>query len=353
MSFLNFVVWGNRVQQWLLAAALMIVLLLVFFIARAFLRRRLMDLSRKTNSEFSPFFISLVDETGTLFLVVMAVYLGMQSIVFSLQTQVFLRVVVTIVFLLQLGFWVNSFVSFFIARRVKHTLAENADNATAISAMGVVLKGFVWSIVVLLVLDNIPGVQVTTLLASLGIGGIAIGLAVQNILSDLFASLSIALDKPFVIGDFITVGEFSGTVEHVGLKSTRVRSIQGEQLIFGNNDLLSSRIRNFKRMARRRAIMLIAVTYQTPHEKLASIPDIIRQVVKNVDEALIYLDRVHLKEFGTYSINYEVVYFVESSEYIKYMDLQQAINLEIHRIFEQEEIEFAYPTQSILIKNQT
>jgi small-conductance mechanosensitive channel len=242
-------------------------------------------------------------------------------------------------------------IAFLIARRVKRNLESDADDATMVSTLGVVIKGIIWAVVLLLVLDNIPGVQVTALIASLGITGIAVGLAVQNILGDLFASLSIALDKPFVIGDFINVGEFSGTVEHVGLKSTRVRSLSGEQLVFGNNDLLSSRIRNYKRMANRRVPFLLSVTYQTPYEKLVQIPTIVQEVIESVDSEIVTFDRAHFKEYGEYAIRFEAVYLLTTADFRHYMDIQQAVNLGIYQRFAEAGIEFAFPTQSVIIEN--
>jgi len=204
-----------------------------------------------------------------------------------------------------------------------------------------------WSVIVLMALENV-GIDITALVAGLGVGGIAVALAVQNILGDLFASLSIVLDKPFVIGDFIIIGDYMGTVEHIGLKTTRIRSLSGEQLVFANNDLLQSRIRNFKRMYERRVVFNLGVVYQTPHEKLQKIPQIVREIIEQ--QHPVRFDRAHFKSFGDFSLNFEVVYWVQNPDYTVYMDIQQAINLEIYRRFAEEGIEFAYPTQSIFVE---
>jgi len=194
-------------------------------------------------------------------------------------------------------------------------------------------------------------VNITGLVAGLGIGGIAVALAVQNILGDLLASLSIVLDKPFVIGDSIVVDSFSGTVEHIGLKTTRIRSISGEQLVFSNNDLLKSRIQNYKRMQERRVVFGFGVTYQTPLEKLPLINRIIREIIAAQPNSR--FERVHFKEYGDSALNYEVVYFVMTPEYGIFMDVQETINLEIFRRFQEEGIEFAYPTRTVLIQKET
>jgi small-conductance mechanosensitive channel len=199
----------------------------------------------------------------------------------------------------------------------------------------------------LIALDNIPGVEVDTLVASLGIGGVAAALAVQNILSDLFASLSIALDQPFEIGDFIVFGGDMGTIERIGIRSTRVRSLSGEQLVISNTDLLDSRIHNYKRMAERRVVFSFGVVYETPPELLARIPGIVEEIIAQQGQTR--FDRAHLKEFGDFSLNFEAVYYVLAPEYGTYMDIQQAINLALHARFEREGIEFAYPTQLVYL----
>jgi small-conductance mechanosensitive channel len=176
---------------------------------------------------------------------------------------------------------------------------------------------------------------------------VAVALSVQNILGDLFASLSIILDKPFVIGDFLIIDDYMGSVEYVGLKTTRVRSLSGEQLIFSNSDLLKSRIRNYGRMFERRVVFSIGVTYDTSREKLRRIPGIIREAIEAEDKTR--FDRSHFMNYGDYSLQFETVYYVLSADYNSYMDIQQAIYFAIHEAFEQEGIEFAYPTQTLFV----
>ena len=189
----------------------------------------------------------------------------------------------------------------------------------------------------------------TGILAGLGIGGLALALAVQNILGDLFASLSIVLDKPFVVGDFLAVGEHLGSVEKIGLKTTRLRSLSGEQLVFSNTDLLNSRVRNFGRMFERRVVFTLGVTYQTPRDKLKLIPRIIREAVEAQQNTR--FDRSHFSQYGDFSLNFESVYYVLSRDYNQYMDIQQSIYLAIHEGFEAEGIEFAYPTQTLFLEH--
>jgi small-conductance mechanosensitive channel len=249
--------------------------------------------------------------------------------------------------LIQIAILCSHSVSFWVRRFREQKLASNAGAVTTLTSVGFVLRMLIWIILFLIGLDNL-GINITTLIAGLGIGGIAVALAIQNILGDLFASFSIVLDKPFVIGDFIIIDDYMGTVEHVGLKTTRIRSLSGEQLIFSNADLLKSRIRNYKRMYERRVVFTIGVVYQTPYEKISQIPAIIRTAVESNSQAR--FDRAHFKEYGDFSLKFEVVYWIHDPDYTVYMDIQQAINLDIFKQFSEAGIEFAYPTQTLIVQ---
>jgi small-conductance mechanosensitive channel len=214
-------------------------------------------------------------------------------------------------------------------------------------AVGFIARLGVWMIILLIALDTL-GVDITALVAGLGVGGIAVALAVQNVLGDLFASVSIILDKPFVVGDFIVLDDLRGTVEYVGLKTTRIRSLSGEQLVVSNSDLLQSRIRNFKRMTERRVTFETGVVYGTPTAKLRDIPDLTRAAVESQSNAR--FDRCHFKTFGASALIYETVYFMTVPDMDAYMDTQQAINLALYERFEALELEFAFPTQTIFVK---
>jgi small-conductance mechanosensitive channel len=252
-----------------------------------------------------------------------------------------------IVVVLQVATWANVAITAIIKGRISATREEDPAEATTMAALGFLVRLVVWAVLILAALDNL-GIEIAPLLAGLGVGGIAVALAVQNVLGDLFASLSIVLDKPFVIGDFIVVGDMAGTIENVGLKTTRVRSLSGEQLVFANSDLLDSRIRNYKRMFERRILFTIGVTYQTPREQLQRIPTMIREAVEAQENAR--FDRSHFKAYGNFSIDFETVYYVRLPDYNVYMDVQQDINLAIHEAFENEGLEFAYPTQTVIIE---
>jgi small-conductance mechanosensitive channel len=343
-------VLGNSTTEWTVAILASIATLLVLQILRIFLLQRLAKLIFRRRQNAERVSIKLARQTKFIFMVIISIYVGSRFLRMPESLHTLLALTAGIAFTIQLGLWAHALIDAIINNRREGVLPDEAGSVTTVNVIGLIAKGTVWTIVLLLVLDNIPGIQVTTLIASLGIGGIAIGLAVQNILADLFASLSIALDKPFVIGDFIVVGEYRGSVEHIGLKSTRLRSISGEQLVFGNGDLLGSRIQNFKRMIRRRVVFNVGVTYQTTADQLATIPVKLREIVEAQENTT--FDRAHFQEFGDFSLVFEIVYFVEEPDYIVYMDIQQRINLEIMRYFETAGIEFAYPTQTVLLQSQ-
>ncbi len=327
---MNWVLWGNSVAQWLTALGLWVGVSAGLFLLRWLLARR----------ETSLAFVNvLAQRTRGYFILAVGAYAASLWLHLSAPWHEGLRVGVVLAALLQVGLWFSGWIQMWIQRRIREQAEKDAAQATNLNALGVLLKAGVWVVVVVLMLDNLPNVEITTLIASLGITGIAVGLAVQNILSDLFSSLSITLDKPFVIGDVITVGEFTGTVEHIGLKSTRLRGLPGEEVIFSNSDLLNSRIRNFQKMERRRVGFEVVVAYTTPQAVLQRIPELLRECVLGRDQVV--FGRAHLKALGDFGAVFECVYFVESPEYDFFMDTQQAVLLAIYQRFEAEGITLA------------
>ena len=348
MNFLLGEFQGNPVWRWLAAAG---VLLFAGFVFRILLRvtvRRLRTLVNKTPGQFDDLLVDLLQKTRFLFIFVVSLYAAVLILVLPSWAETTLRGIFVVAVLFQAGYWGNAFVEFWIRRSVKRRLAEDTATATTMSALGFVAKMVIWAIVILVALDY--NIDVTALIAGLGIGGVAIALAVQNILSDLFASISIIVDKPFVIGDFIVVGEQMGNVEKIGLKTTRVRSLTGEQIIFSNNDLLSSRVRNYKRMFERRIAFSVGVTYQTTPDQLEEIPALMEEIVSSQPDAR--FDRCHFKSLGDFALQIETVYYVLVADYAAYMNVQQAINLALMRAFAEREIEFAYPTQTLIVRRE-
>ena len=251
--------------------------------------------------------------------------------------------------MLQAALWISKFIDCWLERGVARQGVVDSGVVTALELIGFAGRAVVWGLTLLFVLSHL-GFNITALVAGLGVGGVAVALAVQNILGDLFASLSIVLDKPFVVGDFIVVDSLRGTVERVGIKTTRLRSLDGELLVFSNADLLKSRIRNFKRMFDRRVEFTVGVTYQTPLEKLRLIPQWLGNIVGEQQHAR--LDRAHFKQYGDSALVFEVVYYVLDPAYNTYMDVHQAINLAIFERFGREGVEFAYPTHTVHLAHE-
>lgn len=248
------------------------------------------------------------------------------------------RAVIGATLVVQAGLWLGSFLQEFVTRYAERKTTDRSALANALSLVQIFINVGVWSIVALVLLSNM-GMDVTALVAGLGVGGIAIGLAAQSIFADLFASLSIILDRPFMRGDFVVFGDNMGTIERIGIKSTRIRSLSGEQIVISNANLLQSTIRNYQLLYERRIQFTINVSYRTPVDKIAAIPEILREVVAARPKTR--FDRGHFKTFGDQALIFEVVYFVLDPDFNTYMQVQQDINLDIMRAFEARNIEFA------------
>lgn len=347
MESLEQVFLGNTLMQWGFSLGVAIATFFAFQIVKLIVIVRLRKLAATTETDFDDFIIKLLDSTKFLLLVILSLYAGSMMLEMSESVRGYLRSIAIISFLLQAMLWGNRLIDYAVIRFTEQRMdEEDPASATAAGIVGTVAR-IVFVILVSLVGLATVGFDVDALVAGVGIGGIAIALAVNGILQDLFGSLTIALDKPFGVGDFISVGEFSGTVEHVGLKSTRVRSSTGEQLVMSNSDLLGSRLRNFGRMEERRGDMSIGVTYDTPAAKLEAIPAMIQAIID--EEELARFDRAHFASFGDFSLNFVVVYWMLNPAYAGFMDTTQSINLKIVRRFEQEGIEMAFPTQTIYV----
>jgi small-conductance mechanosensitive channel len=337
----------TTIGQWLLALGLFLLVVTILRLVASMTIRRLESFTKRTRPELDDFLVELLRKTKGLFIILLGIWTGSFFLTLSPENDDWLRRALGIGLLVQGALWAVGVVNHFLGCYRRQQAEEDPSMATALGALGFVAKAVVWAIFVLLILQNL-GVEITAILAGVSVGGIAVALAVQNVLGDLFGSLSIILDKPFVIGDFIVVGEFSGTVEHVGLKSTHIRSVSGEQLVFSNSDLLGSRIRNYKRMQERRVVFTVGVTYDTPPEALEAIPGMVRGIVEAQDRTR--FDRCHFKAFNDSSLDIETVFFMTVPDYDAYMDVQQAINLELFRRFAAEGIEFAFPTQTIFVE---
>ena len=319
------------------------VLLLVSLVV-GFARRKL-HRAAETEGAVDDFLLDVVRRTSIALLIVPALYAGSRAL--PAEPSPLLRTLTRISLIAQVALWSAAVVDLFLRRYHRRRVESDPAAITTIRAFRLAALSAVWCVATLVALDNL-GLDITALVTGLGIGGVAIALATQNILGDLFASLSIVLDKPFVVGDFIRSGEQMGVVEQIGLKTTRVRSLSGEQLVFSNNDLLQSRIQNYKRMEERRVLFRLGVTYQTPKALLARIAPMVRNIIETAGN--VRMDRAHFAAFGDSSHDFEFVYYVLSADYNVYMDVQQTINLAIVEAFEKEGIEFAYPTRTLYLQ---
>ncbi|HYB22259.1 MAG TPA: mechanosensitive ion channel family protein, partial [Solirubrobacteraceae bacterium] len=279
----------------------------------------------------------LIARTSRVFLWGVALWLASRDLTFPPRLERWLTGGLVVLFWMQAALWAMAAVRFAIDRRRQR--ATGPDTLLK-SSMEVILFGagiVIWGVAALLALDNL-GIEIRPLLAGLGIGGIALALAVQTVLGDLLASLSIALDKPFGLGDFLTVDDCQGTVEHIGVKSTRLRSLSGEQIIMSNGDLLKARVRNYGRLQERRVLFVLAVHYETPVATLAAVPRAVREIIEATPDTR--FDRCHLLRCTDTALEFEVVYFVTRPEYKVYTDAQHGINLRILERFRVMEVSF-------------
>lgn len=340
---MNYTFLGNTALEWLAAAGVALAVMLALYGVKGLLVRRVGALAARTSTRYDDVVVAALASTRMPVMLVIGLYAGSTMLDLGEKAALFLSRAAMAAALIQAAIWADSAVRAWLAQ-YRASPQVDPGRATSTAALGFIVRIVVWAVFLLMVLDNL-GFNITTLVASLGIGGIAVALAVQNILGDLFASLSIVLDKPFVIGDFIVVGDSLGTVEYVGLKTTRVRSLTGEQIIFSNADLLNSRIHNLRRMEKRRVVFSVGVTYDTSEELLRALPGEIANIIKAQDT--VTFDRAHFKGFGASSLDIEVVYIVNSADYAAYMDVQQEIYLQIYRRFGELGADFAFPTQTL------
>lgn len=347
-EILELTYWGNTLHNYLISFAFIIVGFVVLHLIKNYVLSRLKKIVSRTESNLDDIALQVVERFGIPIFRVLVIYWALELLTLHANVQKWLRIaygVVTLYFL----------ISFLLAlvRKILEAQVLKLENGESklrqIGGIMVVLKIIVWSVGLLLLFSNL-GYNVTTILTGLGIGGIAIALAAQNILGDLFNYFVIFFDRPFEVGDFIVVDDKKGTVENIGIKTTRLRSISGEQLIIANSNLTSSRIHNFKRLESRRVIFKLGVVYGLPLEKLKMIPDIIKNIV--VKSELVNFDRVHFASYGDFSLNYEVVFFVNTPDYNTYMDILQQINFDIYEQFALQKIDFAFPTQTLVFNSK-
>ena len=334
------VYYGNALRNWGEAFVTFGLWFTVLPLARATIGRRLARRTADHPVNFLLLLRALIDATTRIFMLAVAIYLALRWLKIPPRAEKIVDTSILVVTWWQVGHWLSALVKHVIEVRRGREFA-GTEGAASLNILRFVAVMIVWVIAILMLLTNL-GVKVGPLIAGLGIGGVAIALAVQNVLGDLFASLSIALDKPFRVGDFLAIGDDRGTVEQIGIKSTRLRSFTGEQIIMSNGEVLKSRVRNYGLMPERRAELSLRIAYETPRALVAELPKIIEAAIRA--EPKVRFERAHFARYGDYAFIFEAVYFVEDGDYRVFMDAQQSINLRLLEEFSRRGVTLAYPT---------
>ncbi len=336
----------NSILDYLIFLSIFFIGILAVRILKSIILHRLKVWAKKTTTTIDDFLIHISEKTLLPILYFGTFYLATRSLTLNPALSKVIDVLGVIILTI---FGIRFLVAIINYALETYWLKKEKDAAKKRSLKGIltVIKVIIWGIGIAFLLDNL-GFKISTVIAGLGIGGIAVALAAQAVLGDLFSYFSIFFDRPFEIGDFIIVGDYLGTIEHIGIKTTRIRSLGGEQVVFSNTDLTNSRVRNYKRMDKRRVVFKLGVTYQTTLQQVKEIQAIITNIIKNINDTI--FDRAHFFSYGDFSLVFEVVYYVMSRDYNKYMDIQQEINFAIKEEFEKRGIEFAYPTQTLFLE---
>jgi small-conductance mechanosensitive channel len=341
---------GIPPTDWLISAIVGVVVWAALWILRDLIASRYKKYSSARNPTLIRLIAYLIGNTKQILFFAVALDVAQESLTLPDRVQRIVSNTVLILILIQVGLWAGRSVRFYLEMK---ELERGADRvfSGSLDIINFVAQMLIWSLLILVALDNL-GVNITALLAGLGVGGVAVALALQNVLGDLFASLSIALDKPFVIGDNLTIDTFVGKVEHIGIKTTRLRSDSGEQIILSNADILKSRVRNFGRLPQQRILATIRLSYATPAEKLKEMPQLLQRIVREYSQAR--FERCHLRSLGESSFQFELSYFVQQPAVNSLLDLQEAVNFRIIEEMRRLGVDFAYPAQLVLLdKPQT
>lgn len=341
---LDTMLWGNAVRQYLISIGIGLALALTFKLFETFILQRLVNLSRKTAISFDDVIIKAIRCVNNWFYIIVAFYFSVKVLSVPTWFSEVMLVVLVITTTYQFIHILNIFIEYGV------TLNQDEDDPSSDSIVQLITTVFsvtAWLLSFVFILGQF-GVNITSLVAGLGIGGIAIALAVQSILGDVFDSIAIFFDKPFKVGDFIVVGDDMGTVEKIGLKTTRLRTLTGQELVVPNSELTSAHINNYKRMEERGVKFTVGLAYDTPTETLRSFPDVLKEIIERHDN--IELDRANLLELGDSALLFEIMYYIKDSDYYVYTNTHEAILLGILEHCEKHQVEIAYPTQTVFVR---
>lgn len=342
---------NNTAWEYILAFGIFVVGVVVLKLFRSYLLVRLARLAEHSKTDVDDALIRTVTKVSAWFYVMVPLYIGSLYLTLHPTAEKTMNILFLVVVVYEAVRALERILTYALQRYIRGTKKEpegmDPHHEAMLRVGAIIVRGVLWVIALLLIASNL-GFNVTSLVASLGIGGIAVALAVQNILGDLFSSFSLLIDKPFQIGDFIVIGQDAGTVKRIGMKTTRIATLRGEELVIPNKELTTARLQNFKKLERRREVFLFGVTYETDAKKLATIPDMLKEIINEVEH--VEFDRCHFSAYRESNLEFEAVYFIDTADYEVYMDIKQAINLSLFNRFAKEKIEFAYPTRTIYVK---
>jgi small-conductance mechanosensitive channel len=342
----------NSVQAWLTGALTAAIVLFIGLLARRLLVARLGTIASRTTNHIDDMVVSMIGETRVWVIIAFAIFAGLAPLYLPPRLEGAVAPAMKLVFLWQAAVWGVAGVAFWVRHQLDTRTGTHSHTSIAmIGALGIGAKVLIWVLIFITSLRSVFNVEITPLITGLGVGGIAVALAVQNILGDVLAALAIVFDKPFDVGDPIGVDQISGTVEHIGLKTTRLRSDTGEQIIIGNGDLLKSRLRNYKRQQFRRWIFRIDITLETPPDLIARVPKMIEEIITKQNP--VKFERSHVALLTEFSARIETSFVVLDPDYSKYIAIQQAINLEILKRLAAEKVKLAYPTRTVFFEGET
>ncbi len=348
-SFFNLEILGNTIEEYFWAVLIFLLVMIVLKIFQKFLIDRIKKITQKTKTDIDDIIVNAISGIHWPFYVLMSFYIAIKFLNvhnFVAQWSYYLLLIAIVYYIIR---GLQEFIDYGTKLIVEKRKEEDDEMRLGIiTVLNTIIKILLWVGAILVILSNL-GYNVNSLIAGLGIGGVAVAFALQSILGDIFSSFSIYFDRPFRVGDFIVVGNYKGTVKRIGIKTTRIQSLQGEEIVIPNNELTQTKLQNFGVMEKRRVVFTIGITYETPLEKVKQVPQIIKEAIKR--EKMTEVERIHFKSLGDFALIFEAVFYINSKEYKVYMDIQQSINLFLMERFAQEGIEFAYPTQTLYVKN--
>ena len=333
---------GNSVLSYIIIIGVVLISIIILKVVERTILKKIKFKAEQTESPFDDQIIKGIEQYLLPIILIGIIYAMIIQLHISPNIKKIIDIIATILatyFVIKFAFLI---ISYYI--EVRWLKGEDVSKSNRVKAILPIINILIWTIGIIFLLDNL-GLKISAVITGLGIGGIAVALATQTLLKDLFSYFIILFDKPFEVGDFIIVDKYMGTIYKVGIKSTQIRSLGGEMLVFSNSDLTNSRIQNFHQMEVRRVLFTLGIIYETPIEKVALVPNIIKDIIENIADTK--FDRAHFFKYGDYSLDFEIVYYVDGSDYNKYMDIQQEINLKIAEKFTENDIQFAYPTQVV------